>query len=1831
MFGMLCLPLPHQTGRSSRILSFVVLVVFSLGFIPESSLANTVVKLGTIRQISGPLDIDLEGEFVYAINFSSGDPVRTVRGVKFVPDFLRIPGATLSGPQVADAWLTKPEFGSTPDDNQLEEIFYDIRWANTGAGEQLRASLTITNSEEYKLQILICGNGPENRRWDIRIAGQQAVDEITSLGASPGQSYAIDRATLYTYQFVATTNRLVIEMGSLFGANDGGDRNPIWQALTLEHILKTPSPDDILLGNPQFFSTQTAAVGHLDVVDRRSGTTHTVILTPGDGDTDNAKFTLLNGDLLPQPFDFSTQPSGTPFTIRVRATDNADATRFLEKAFSLIVFAPSPPTEILLDASSISSAARPGDLVAHVSGQDPYPFDRFTYALTAGPGDNANALFSLTGNALTLAQPLPAGATALSLRLQAQNLAGLTLTRSVVLTVDEIQLRVNELLAGSRGGLTDETGAAQDWIELYNNRPQWVNLGGYYLTDQPRNRTLSQLPATSIRPYGFLLILADGVPVGTPATSLLHASFSLNSTGGRVALVASDGLRLLSELHAPGLFPGVSYGIGADGNPGYMLGPTPGQTNGPTSEFGLNEVAFSVPHGYFTNSFLLELSATVPGSIIHYTTNGSLPTLAKSLVYSGPILVRPSPVPLTRGSRVIRAFAESSRAAYGPVQTQTYLFINGEAGPAVDGVVGQSSLIAGITRHAVYGPLMDDALLALPAVSVVMAQAVEVAEHPASIELIDPSGQEPGFQIDCGISETGTSSLGSPKQSMAAKFKTDFGRSKLQYPVFAQGSQFSNGAATEFKSLRLRSHSHDTFYWLGAAENPPVPYGDPPVNRSGDAQLARNPWIDEMQLLMGQPGKRGRQVHLFLNGEYHGLYHLHEHPDEDFMATYYPGGSTDFQFSASAAGGSEHGLLGSWRTAWTPLKASLANYAAAQRWIDMTNLCDYMLLSFYAGNDWDWGETHNWAAAGPQLPDRGGWKFFEQDSDLTLQDVAADCTDQNAPDGIFTALMKFPDFRILFRDRAYRHCYNDGMLTPARAGGFYDSKMNELTNAIIAETARWQPSSSVGSLPWDRDQEWANEWKYLREAFFPQRTARLLAQFRKHPGWWPVEPPELGRSGGVVPLGTPVPIIAENGVVYITTDGSDPRLPGGGINPAAQRLEAALLRTKLIASNTVWRLLDTGIDPDPSWKTPGFDDSAWRSGPTEIGYGDGGEATVAGFIDTNPLLVGVQKNITTYFRQAFDAPGTGTFSTLRFRLVRDDGAVVYLNGVEVWRSNMPVGVITPTTRASRDVSGTEESTYFELDLPAGATQLQPFNNLLAVEVHQGSPASPDMSFNFELIGLTPPPGSRFIINQPTLIRARTYLSNDWSGLVQSYFVPDTIPSASAANLLLSEIHYNPADGSATEFLEFLNTANTPIDLSEVTITQAVVFRFPQRTMLAAGERIVVAKDLSSFTDRYSTNNSPYHREGVRVVGPWTGSLANEGDTVSLLDAQGKPLFSCLYGSAGPWPFLANGKGASLELADATAAPLAGAAKSLWLSDPANWRASSEYHGSPGGPGLGPDGRVVINELLAASVSPATDFIEFLNTTSDPLDIGGWVVSDSADNYRKYRFPDGAQLAPRQRLVLTEADFNKASNPASLVQFAFSSKGEQVHLLSTDSTGALIRFVDGFVYGPVPQGVVIGRWPDATGPLAWLQAPTLGGPNASPLPSYAAWTATAFSPGTAADLMLPAADPDGDGISNFGEYAFVLSPWHADASPVQAVAFENDGTFVFAYRKRTVASEVTYHIEISADLIGWHPAGARVEGIHETPQPDASTRVVVRLNPGNAGDRGLLFVRVLIGP
>jgi len=1809
--------------------------------------AATSVRLGAVTQLTGPQDLDLEGQMIYAINFSANDPLRSVRGITFTPDRQVIPGTTLVGPQQVSPWQTKPEFGSSADANQLEEICQDIRWANSDSSERLRATLAVNAGEEYKLQIIISGNTQEDRRWDIRVNGRDAVDEITSLGVSPGQSYSQNRATLYTYQFAVATASVVVEMGHLFGANDGGDRNPIWQALTLERVFIPPAPDDIVLGVNQFFAAQTEPIGAFRAVDGRFGAVHRFELVSGEGSADNAKFSIsLENSLLPRPFDFSGLPPGTAFSIRIRATDTGDAARFLEKTFTVAIAAHHPPSAIRLEAASINSLAQPGAGISRLLADDPDSFDRARFSLAAGEGDRDNALFRIENSVLLLAQPLPPALSEARLRFRATDLAGLSTEAAFVLPIQAPRVRINEMVAGSAGGIPDEAQDLQEWIELHNPLPQSVDLTGAYLTDTPGDLKKWQFPRATIPPNGYLLILADGLDAPPPGSTNLHANFSLDSSGEELRLTLADGATVISELDAPEFFPGVAYGHGSDGRIGHLLKPTPGQANAAIYDFGRNGVAYSVPRGFYTNAFPLELTAAVAGSTIRYTIDGSRPTTTTGLIYSGPITITPSSATITRGTRIIRALAVNPRAAFAPVETQTYLYINGRAGPAVDGLVAQTHLLASITRHAVYGPQLDDAFAALPALSLLLPGGPSSTERAASLELIDPSGQEPGFQIDCGVESTGTTSLGSPKLSMSAKFRARYGASKLRYPVYARGSMAPEGAADEFKELRLRGHSHDTFYWLGTRENPPVPYGSPPVRRSGDAQLMRNLWMEEMQLLMGQPGKHGRQVHLFLNGAYHGIYHIQEHADEDFMASYYPGNSEDFHFTSAAIGGSQHSNGSSWAEPWSRLKASLGNLQQASRWIDLTNLCDYMVLSYYAGNDWDWSAQHNWSAAGPILPDRGGWKFFQQDSDISLQDVAADCTDQDVPDGIFNALMRLPDFRALFRDRAYRLLYRNGLLTPGPAAALYNARMNEIFTAIVAETARWQPGSSIAALPWDRDQEWVNEWNYLKNTFFPQRTAALINQFKLHAGWWPAAPPEFNRYEGTVAAGFELELSAPSGAIYYTTDGSDPRLPGGGINPAATRVGSGGGGTNtavtLIPAGSVWRFLDNGTEPILSWRDRAYDDSLWRSGPAEIGYGDGNEATTANFVDTDPATAGAQKNITTYFRRKFDAPNFSTLRTVTLRVVRDDGAVVYLNEVEIWRSNMPEGAINSRTPAAAGVGGADEAQFFEVTLPVSQAYLRPTDNILAVEIHQQTPESSDISFDLELAAggvstnTTPGAGS-LVIDRPTLVRARVHTGSDWSALADAYLAPDSIPAASAANLVISEINYQPASGAEddadNEFVEFFNTSDRVLDLSDASIADAITFRFPRAALVSAGERIILAKDPALFHGRYGTNASPYYRAGIRVFGPYAGSLSNGGERLVLRGADGSELFACDYGTSGAWPGRPGGKGSTLELINPLLVPLSAAAKSAWLSAPVSWRPSSEYSGSPGAAGLGPDNRIVINEILPAPAAPEAEAIELISQAVTPVDLSGWFLSDTTANYRKYRFPDGTRLVPGGILVLRESDFNNAANPASLIPFSLSDNGEDLYLVEALTNGApslaatnspLIRFVDHVEYPATPPGLTLGRWPDADGPFARLEAATLGASNAPPVTGYAAWAVTAFEPGTPAELTAPGANPDGDNYSNLAEYAFALAPQRPDAAPLITGGWQGPDRFTFTYRTRTRGPEISYLIETSPDLLRWSPA-PDAEVLARTAYPDASTRITTRLNPAN--DARFQFVRV----
>lgn len=159
----------------------------------------------------------------------------------------------------------------------------------------------------------------------------------------------------------------------------------------------------------------------------------------------------------------------------------------------------------------------------------------------------------------------------------------------------------------------------------------------------------------------------------------------------------------------------------------------------------------------------------------------------------------------------------------------------------------------------------------------------------------------------------------------------------------------------------------------------------------------------------------------------------------------------------------------------------------------------------------------------------------------------------------------------------------------------------------------------------------------------------------------------------------------------------------------------------LIASASTWRYW-TGLDVDPAWVSSGFDDSAWPSGPAPLGYGDT-QTTVIPYGDDPE-----NKWTTSWFRLGFEVTDADDMDTLTVGVMRDDGAVVYINGIEVLRDNMPEGQILSTTTAS--AATTSETGFYSYTLDA--FPLVEGHNTIAVEVHQFTVNSSDLTMDLEL-------------------------------------------------------------------------------------------------------------------------------------------------------------------------------------------------------------------------------------------------------------------------------------------------------------------------------------------------------------------------------------------------------------------------------------------------------------------------------------------------------------------
>jgi hypothetical protein len=172
--------------------------------------------------------------------------------------------------------------------------------------------------------------------------------------------------------------------------------------------------------------------------------------------------------------------------------------------------------------------------------------------------------------------------------------------------------------------------------------------------------------------------------------------------------------------------------------------------------------------------------------------------------------------------------------------------------------------------------------------------------------------------------------------------------------------------------------------------------------------------------------------------------------------------------------------------------------------------------------------------------------------------------------------------------------------------------------------------------------------------------------------------------------------------------------------------QAVVERTiTLVPAGAIWKYYDVpGVDLGTGWRATNYNDTSWPSGPASLGFGD----PVATPVDPT------SSRITTYFRHAFVVSDFSSITNLTISVIRDDGAVVYLNNNEVFRSNMPGGTIVNSTLALSSFADEEETTWFSTNRTASVAQLKPGTNVLGVEVHQGRVDSTDLGFNLMLVG-----------------------------------------------------------------------------------------------------------------------------------------------------------------------------------------------------------------------------------------------------------------------------------------------------------------------------------------------------------------------------------------------------------------------------------------------------------------------------------------------------------------
>ncbi|MEZ5327742.1 MAG: lamin tail domain-containing protein [Verrucomicrobiales bacterium] len=1123
----------------------------------------------------------------------------------------------------------------------------------------------------------------------------------------------------------------------------------------------------------------------------------------------------------------------------------------------------------------------------------------------------------------------------------------------------ESGLCISEFMARNLGTAVPGAGAEsfEDWIEIHNAGPVAVNLDGWHLTDDPSIPFKWSFPEIEIPADGYLIVFASGEGLTRPSTDL-HTNFQLSSSGDYLALTDP----LLNTVSAfpesggtfPEQFADVSYAM-VNTLPRHLKKPTPGAANDPEEFVWVKDTQFSVRRGIFTEPFSVEISTDTEGAEIRYTLDSSLPAETTGEIYTGPIRIDTTTI----------LKAQAFKPGFTPtnIDTQTYIFPAKVAQQtAPDGYPtrwgsepnADYDVDPDVAQSDDYRDRFLQGLRALPVVSISMpvddlfgtagiySRTTTDLEKAGAAEYFRPDtsqdgvNTEAGFSVECGVKIQGGASRNpnsSIKHSMSLRFREQYGTDEVDYPLFD-----AEEAVTRFNSIHLRAMYNNS--WIHS--------NDAQRNR---ATMIRDQWMRDTLIEMGNPDAgHGHYCHLYLNGIYWGVYNLHERLDNANYANYFDiaDDSTLDNVTPPERPASFNDLRSAVRD---------RDWPEIVKRMDIDNYIDYYITQHFGHND-DLKTDGNWRAAG------GGssnslWRFYVWDSERVLENVRATgtlaATSQDGPEFI-SFLDDIPEFQIRFGDRLQKHFAPGAALTPEASLARWNRYAEMLDIAIVCESARW--GDDRRTRPYTRDVEWITEVNKIREDFFsteePNRTSYYRDKWEKEQ--WPssdsakyVAGPEFlidgnPTSGGALGAAEMISFDTSTGSVYYTLDGSDPRVP-------ATVSEPEILLPERVPATAFIPLDDSFAN---RWHLADFDDSAWLSGLTGVGfdYPDLTGIDASGMQAVNASIF-VRVPFTIADQAALEAIGS-----LTLNMKYEDGFVAFINGVQIASANAPA-TLSWDSSATTSHPDSQAVLFEEFDATAGVAALNVGTNILAIQLMNSSKsgsdalAMPQLTFeSASAAGLSP---TAILYTEPlalstsATVNARKFAASGWSALQTGQFIVEPLPGP--GDVTISEFDYHPAAPTETEFLaglslaspqtfdeddfEFIeleNTSSHPINLAGLKFSRGITLEIDPY-VLPAGQRAVIVRNIDAFVARYGT--------APLIAGLYDGNLANSGEAVVLESSTGSPLVTIDYDDKNPWPSAADGNGSSLTLA-------AGADPSL----PSSWSAAAPTpaNNSEGGDG-----------------------------------------------------------------------------------------------------------------------------------------------------------------------------------------------------------------------------------------------------------------------------------------